>query len=196
MAVADQQVAGRGRRGRSWEAPPGTSLLLSVLLRPAAAPHLVPAAVAVAAAEACEEVAGVRPGLKWPNDLVVDDRKLAGVLTEVLGDAVVAGIGINLAWAPEGAAALSAVAGRDVDLEALLAALLERLAHWYGRGDELAGAYRRRCATLGRLVRVELDDEVFTGTAADVSDEGHLLVDVGVCLRTVAAGDVVHLRAN
>jgi BirA family biotin operon repressor/biotin-[acetyl-CoA-carboxylase] ligase len=194
--VADHQVAGRGRRGRPWDAPPGSSLLMSVLLRPATAPQLVPAALAVAAAEACEEVAGVRPGLKWPNDLVVGDRKLAGVLAEVLGDAVVAGIGINVAWAPEGAAALAAVAGRDVDRGALLSALLERLGHWYSRGPEVASAYRRRCTTLGRPVRVELDDEVFTGTAADVSDEGHLLVDVGTCLRTVAAGDVVHLRAT
>jgi BirA family biotin operon repressor/biotin-[acetyl-CoA-carboxylase] ligase len=201
VAVAEHQTAGRGRLGRTWEAPAGASLLLSILLRPQLEPgrlHLVTAAVALAAADACEQVAGVRPDLKWPNDLLVDDRKLAGVLAEADLPSVVVGIGINVNWGdtdvPYGGVALDQASGRAVDrdavLQGLLTALEPRLADW----DALGSEYRRRCATVGRLVRVELTDETFTGTVADVTDEGHLLVDVGMCIRTVTAGDVVHLR--
>ena len=203
VAVADHQSAGRGRLGREWVSPPGASLLASALFRPelpAERLHLLTFAVALAAAEACDRVAGFRPGLKWPNDLVVDGAKLAGVLAEADGPVVVVGIGVNLDWPPEAlaevgpAAAVNQVAGRAVDRDELLGALLDELARLHGRWDEVAGAYRRRCTTLGQLVRVDLDGESFTGTAADVTAEGHLLVDVGVCLRTVVAGDVVHLR--
>jgi BirA family biotin operon repressor/biotin-[acetyl-CoA-carboxylase] ligase len=199
--VADHQSAGRGRLGRSWEAAAGSSLLTSILLQPALPPdrlHLVTAAVALAASDALGDVAGFTPDLKWPNDLLVADRKLAGVLAEVDLPAVVVGIGINLNWdgpVPNGGIAANQVAGRPVDRDEVLTGLLEhltpRLSDWRAVGSE----FRRRCATLGRAVRVELADETFTGTASDVSDEGHLLVDVGMCLRTVTAGDVVHLRA-
>ncbi len=109
-AVADHQTAGRGRLGRRWEAPPGASLLASVLFRPALEPedlHLCTALVALAGIDACAEVAGVSPGVQWPNDLVVDDRKLAGVLAEADARApggppgsraVVVGIGVNVDW--------------------------------------------------------------------------------------------------
>ena len=187
-----------------WVAPPGASLLLSVLLRPELPPdrlHLATAAVALAAAAALDDVAGFRPGLKWPNDLVVEDRKLACVLTEVDGSAVVPGIGINVNWPPQLpdelaliATAANHLAGRDVDREALLTALLGHLGQLYGDWPTVARDYRRSCATLHRHVRVDLADESFTGMAADVTDDGHLIVDTGACLRTVSAGDVVHLR--
>ena len=200
VVVADRQTAGRGRRGRTWEAAAGSSLLVSVLLRPdlpAGRLHLAVALAALAASDACAQEAGFRPGLKWPNDLVVGDRKLAGVLAEVEGDAVVAGVGLNVAasapW-PEGAVAAEEIAGRALAVDALLDAFLSSLAARSGDWPAVASAYRRACTTIGRAVRVELGDETFTGTAADVSDDGHLLVDVGMCLRTVAAGDVVHLR--
>ena len=206
VVVADFQRHGRGRRGRTWEAEPGSSLLVSVLLRPglvSARLHLAVAVVALAAGDACSEVAGFRPALKWPNDLVAEDAedaedaKVAGVLAEVDGDAVVAGLGLNVAashrW-PPGAAAVEQLAGRPVDRDALLAAFLHSLDARYGDWPGVASSYRQACDTLGRTVQVDLGDEVFVGTAADVSDEGHLLVDVGACLRTVAAGDVVHLR--
>ena len=202
VVVAGSQTAGRGRHGRSWESAPGASLLLSVLLRPgpslpAGHRHLAVAAVALAARDACRSVAGFAPDIKWPNDLVVDDAKLAGVLAEVDGDAVVVGLGLNVSavapW-PAGAVAAEAVAGRPVDAGALLAAVLESLAGRAGDWNAVPSEYRAACATLGRTVRVDLQDESFTGTAADVTDDGRLLVDVGVCLREVTAGDVVHLR--
>ena len=197
VAVADHQSAGRGRLGRTWEAPPGASLLLSLLLRPDIAPdrrHLLTAMVALAAVDA---VAPAPATLKWPNDLVVDDRKLAGVLAEADGDAVVVGIGVNLNWpgdVPAGGTSVNQLLGHPADRDAILDALLAGVAARYGHWDEVAREYRAKCATLHRTVRVELADETFTGTAADVNDDGHLLVDVGMCVRTVSAGDVVHLR--
>ena len=213
VAVADHQTAGRGRLGRTWTAPPGASLLTSILLRPELdALHLVTVAVALAAADACRSLSAVEPGLKWPNDLVVDDRKLAGVLAEAdlgpaAGPSVVVGIGINVNW-PDGpppelvgiATALNLCGGRPVERPALLVEMLHGLEDRYSGLDRLEGRqvvaseYRRRCVTIGRRVRVELSDETFVGEAVDVSDEGHLLVSTDACLRRVSAGDVVHLR--
>jgi BirA family biotin operon repressor/biotin-[acetyl-CoA-carboxylase] ligase len=194
VAVADHQTAGRGRLGRNWEAPPGAALLCSVLLRPTLPVdrlHLAVAAVALAGLSAVTEVSGLQPGIKWPNDLLMDDgRKLAGVLAEAELPAVVVGIGLNVGWAPPGAACL----GSGVSRDALLDSLLGHLGALVGDWAAVPALYRRACVTLGQAVRVELPDETFTGVAADVTDEGHLVVDVGACLRTVAAGDVVHLR--
>jgi BirA family biotin operon repressor/biotin-[acetyl-CoA-carboxylase] ligase len=202
---ADHQTAGRGRMGRSWTAPPGSSLLVSVLLRPdlpADRLHLVTAVVALAIADGCLEAAGFRPDLKWPNDLLVGDRKLAGVLAEAdVGPAgvawVVVGFGLNVNWPsplPEDlapiAVAANELAGGDVDRCDLLVAILRSLDGWYGRWDDVVAAYRSRCATVGREVRVELAGETFTGTATALTDDGALVVGG----RTVAAGDVVHLR--
>lgn len=177
---ADHQTAGRGRRGRSWESRPGESLLVSVVLRPP--PALVTLAAGVAAAEACEAVAGADVALKWPNDLLLGGAKLGGILAELVAGAAVVGLGINLTWAPAGAASL----GPGVDRHALLGAYLSRLD---APGDVLA-RYRDRCATLGRRVRVELPDGPFEGLATDVDGDGRLLVDG----RPITAGDVVHLR--
>lgn len=178
VVVADYQSAGRGRFDRRWEAPPGTALLFSVLLRPgllgarALAPergHLALAAVSLAVAEAAQEVAGVRLVLKWPNDLLgPDGRKVAGVLAEVVqgpaaaggatkdGHAVVVGVGLNVSWAPEGASSLEALAGRPVDRDALLSATLAALARLYGHWEDVAHRYRALLATIGREVVVRL----------------------------------------
>lgn len=202
VVVAGFQTAGRGRHGRPWDAAPGSSLLASILLRPGpslapARRHLAVAVVALAASDACSSAAGFLPALKWPNDLVVGDAKLAGVLAEVEGDALVVGLGLNVSVAgpwPPGAVSAERVAGRPVDVDALLDGVLSGVSARYGRWRAVASEYRRRCTTLGRTVRVDLAAESFTGTVADVSDDGHLLVDVGMCLRTVTAGDVIHLR--
>ena len=179
VVAADHQTAGRGRRGRTWEAPAGASLLVSVLLWPE--PALVTLAAGLAAARACEAVAGVTVGLKWPNDLLVGEAKVGGILTEAVAGAAVVGLGVNLVWAPAGAACL----GPDVDRDALLDAYLTALD---APGDVL-GRYRRRCTTLGRRVRVQLPTETLDGVATDVEDDGRLVVDG----RSIAAGDVVHL---
>jgi BirA family biotin operon repressor/biotin-[acetyl-CoA-carboxylase] ligase len=213
VAVADHQTAGRGRLDRRWEAPAGASLLMSVLLRPAFDPaelHLCTAAVALAAAEACREVAGVGPVLKWPNDLLVGEAKLAGVLAEAeftgTGVAsVVVGIGINVAWPGPpgvGGTCLDDLSGdaAPVDRDALLAALLAALSPRMVRLETLEGRrtvaaeLRQRCVTLGRRVRLELPTEAVVGQATEIDDAGHLVVQTAGGPRTVAAGDVVHLR--
>jgi len=222
VAVADHQTAGRGRLGRGWEAPPGSNLLVSVLLRLDLAPesrHLASAAVALAAADAIRVGTGVDPGVKWPNDLLAPDgRKLAGVLAEAdLGGPpdhgfapIVVGIGINVGWPrsddelPEElvgiATSLQQETGQVVDRSALLDALLAGLdgrvaglSSPEGRA-KLASELRERCVTIGSRVRVELAAGQLEGTATDVTDEGHLVVATGDGPRTVVAGDVVHLR--
>lgn len=193
VAVADYQTAGRGRLGRQWETPAGANLLLTVLLRPGVVSYRSLAGVALAARDACSSVADVVPDLKWPNDLLVHGAKLAGVLAETDGaGAVAVGIGLNVGWAPPGAARLGDGVTRDEVLDAFLSSLGE----WLDRSDrEVASAYRAACATLGRRVRVDLvDGESFEGVAADVDDDGRLLVEVDACLRTVDVADVVHLR--
>jgi BirA family biotin operon repressor/biotin-[acetyl-CoA-carboxylase] ligase len=221
VAVTDHQTAGRGRRGRTWSDPPGSSLLVSILFRPGEVlgperAHLLTAAVALAAAEAVEEVAGVELDLKWPNDLVTrlagdEVRKVAGVLAESIlaGDrleAVVVGTGLNVNWPdagttdlPPGGAAVNQLAGHPVDRGGLLVAWLRRLDHWWGaitdgRSDELLAAYRSRLSTLGQAVAIETPDGTLEGQAVDITTEGHLVLATPTGLRTFAVGDVVHLR--
>jgi BirA family biotin operon repressor/biotin-[acetyl-CoA-carboxylase] ligase len=215
VVVADHQTAGRGRLGRTWQAPPGASLLVTVLLRPALPPaevHLVTIAAGLAAVDACDAVADVVPSLKWPNDLVIErdgvTRKLAGLLSESLVaggrvDALALGMGLNVQWPAELpddlasiATALNHEAGHDIDRDALLDAWLSRLGQRYGSFDaaSLLAEYRERCVTLGREVRAELANEAVTGVATDVDPGGHLLVTTPDGPRTITAGDVVHLR--
>jgi len=212
VRVAEHQVAGRGTRGRTWIDTPGAQLMVSVLLRPAlTAPRLgrLTMAWAVAAAEACDVVAGAAVRLKWPNDLYDPDgeRKVAGVLAESqLGadgtvEAVVIGMGMNCnGGVPEGLAvpgvSLAELSGRPVDREDLLVELLRRFDDLYGRIVEPAvpAAYRRLSATIGRRVRVEQADGAREGTARDVTDDGHLVVDIDGRPVTLAAAEVVHLR--
>jgi BirA family transcriptional regulator, biotin operon repressor / biotin---[acetyl-CoA-carboxylase] ligase len=211
VAVAGHQSAGRGRMDRRWEAPPGASLLLSVLFRPEFDPselHLCTAAMALAAAEACRRVAGVVPVLKWPNDLLVGEAKLAGVLAEAEFEgprarAVVVGLGLNVDWpgpAGVGGTCLSDLSSGPVDRDGLLDALLDALATRRALLDsapgrrEVAAELRERCATLGQRVRVELAAEAVVGVATEVDEAGHLVVQTATGPRTVSAGDVVHLR--
>ena len=218
VVVADHQSAGRGRLGRTWSAAPGTSLLVSVLLRPALPSDrlpLVTLACGLAAADGVEEAAGFRPGLKWPNDLVAvsgegADRKLAGMLAEVAtGDvpAVVVGIGFNVsegAYPPElagQATTCEAEAGRRVDRAGLLVALLVALERRYGTltaaggSDSILADYRHDSATLGRRVRVELPGRTVEGVAGQLASNGELIVvDDAGGHTPVNAGDVIHLR--
>jgi BirA family biotin operon repressor/biotin-[acetyl-CoA-carboxylase] ligase len=198
VVVAEHQTAGRGRRGRTWEAPEGTALLFSVLLRPALPPvdlHLVTAAVALAGRDACRAVAGVEAAVKWPNDLLVGDRKLAGILAEAAGGAVVVGMGLNVTSHPEGAASLAGAGWHTPDRDALLATLLVGLDGRLGRWPELRADYRAACATVGRRVRVEMPGGDLVGLAERVDEHGHLVVRPdGAVPVVVSAADVVHLR--
>lgn len=208
VQVADQQTEGKGRLGRSWESPPGSSLSVSVLLRPVDVPAgqwpWLPLLVGVAVVAAVRDAAGLEARLKWPNDVLLDDAKLAGILVERIdtpdGPAAVAGIGMNITAVPaDGAASL---AGTGATRDTVLASLLEHLADWYGRwradreGCGLAAAYRDLCGTIGRQVRAELPGgSVLTGEAVDIDASGALVISGTDGAEIVSAGDVVHLRS-
>src|SRR4051812_23283718 len=144
IVVADHQTGGRGRLDRRWEAPPGTALLVSFVLE---RNPLLSLAAGVAAAQAC----GAQVRLKWPNDLLVGERKLGGILVEATADRAICGVGINLTSAPEGAAMLDQP--RDAVLDRLSAAMDE----WLGATPEqILGRWRELSATLGRRVRIDV----------------------------------------
>jgi BirA family biotin operon repressor/biotin-[acetyl-CoA-carboxylase] ligase len=209
VLVADHQTAGRGRLDRTWEAPPRASLLVSVLLRPSLPiedRHLLTVAAGLAAVEAVAVVAGVAASLKWPNDVLVGDRKLAGILAEAAGEAVVVGMGLNVDW-PELPAHLADTAtslqletGRPVGRDAVLRPWLEGFGRRYEQLGSAAGRsamvaeHRACCSTLGRAVRVTLAGEELLGTAIDIGATGALVVATASGPRRVVAGDVVHLR--
>lgn len=232
VLAAEQQVRGRGRQGRTWTSAPGGALTFSVLLRPAVPPAALswlPLLAGVAAVRAIRALtsqpargeaapgqsgAGVDAVLKWPNDVLAGGGKLAGILAELAGDAVVIGIGINVGGGPAdlpparpGAlppTSLALCGAPGTDRTALLAGLLGELAHWHGRwaaagGDPdacgLRAEYLRHCATVGSAVRVELPgDAVLDGIARGIDPAGRLLVDAGGTVTPVSAGDVVHVR--
>ncbi|HUJ79914.1 MAG TPA: biotin--[acetyl-CoA-carboxylase] ligase [Nitrospiria bacterium] len=195
VIVAEAQRAGRGRQGRRWESPSGRNLYLSILLRgPFPQPVLtgLPFLAAVAARDAIESHTGLSPRLKWPNDLLLNDRKAGGILVEARsagGDTVLAvvGVGLNVNWPVRALPdALRAVAtsieielGRPCDRSALLAEFLARFDRGYGRlYDEGAGwlldEWSRRCVTLGRTVAVETASGPLTGLAEAVEPGGLL----------------------
>jgi BirA family transcriptional regulator, biotin operon repressor / biotin---[acetyl-CoA-carboxylase] ligase len=217
--VAEEQTEGRGRLGRAWVAPPGSSLLVSVVLRPPLPPEavwLTVAAAGVALAGAVDEVApGAAPaGLKWPNDLLLGGRKAAGLLAEAQLEgerlaAVLLGMGVNVGqeaadFPPEVAAGATSVrlaAGAPVDRAALLAAWAGRFLAGYadlcaGRPGAVLAAYRSRLHTVGQRVRAErLGAEPVVGTAVDLTPTGGLVVQTASGARVeVLAGDVHHLR--
>jgi len=191
VAVADEQRAGRGRLGRSWIAPAGAALLVSVLLRPHLAAerrHLVTLAAALALIDA---LPGSGARVKWPNDVVIGDRKLAGILAEADGHgAVVVGMGCNLRrdWFPPELASIAAAV--EVDRRELLVAWLRAYDERLDALDGVLDAVVDHSATIGRRVRVELADETVEGVARGLTADGFLQVDD----RVVTAGDVVHLR--
>ncbi|MHB1088457.1 MAG: biotin--[acetyl-CoA-carboxylase] ligase [Acidimicrobiales bacterium] len=210
VAYADFQSAGRGRLDRRWVSPPGASLLCSILLR---APldadelYLAVAAIALSARAAVVRLSGVRPALKWPNDLLVGEEKLAGLLGEVVlsegGLAIVVGIGINLTDAgPDHVRATSVLdaSGVTITPRALLDILLEEvefrrelLETVQGR-EALRQEYEGALVTLGQVVRIELVDGVRSGIARGVDASGQLLVEVEGATVAFNAGDVVHVR--
>lgn len=215
--TADRQTAGRGRQDRHWHSAAGEGLYLSILLRPAAdAPHLpllsLTAAVAVAETLRDEGVPGV--DIKWPNDLLIGERKVCGILIESAGHGaeatrrVVVGIGVNLNQAgfpaplDETATSCRLATGRAIDHDAFRDALLERFHDWYERwrGGE-APAILRRWEELSaqahdRLVRVDLAGETLVGVTAGLDARGALRLRLADgSHRTVMAGEVSRLRS-
>ncbi|WP_188191178.1 biotin--[acetyl-CoA-carboxylase] ligase [Nonomuraea sp. SYSU D8015] len=212
VLVAESQVAGRGRLGRTWTAPPRAGLTFSILLRPQvpmAAQGWLALLYGVAAASAVRRLAEVDVRLKWPNDLLIGERKLAGVLAERSDDAVVIGMGLNVSLRPEElpietATSLGIEKAACVDRDPLLRAILREVEthyrEWTAAGGDaeasgLRSAYLAASATIGRLVRVELPGgQVLMGQATGVDTAGHLQVAGDDQHYTLSAGDVVHVR--
>ena len=229
VLVAEEQTAGRGRLDRSWQSAPGASLTFSVLLRPSGVPVTswgwLPLLIGVAMVSALRAQTGLELSLKWPNDVLAGPArgdaagggaargggKLAGILAEQAGDAVVVGIGLNVSATESElpgrpATSLWLAGAADPDRQAILLALLTELEHWYLRwsggprpGDAeasgLRASYLQSCATIGRDVRVEMPGgKMLTGRAAEVDGFGRLLVTACDGVHAVSAGDVVHVR--
>ncbi len=218
--AADEQMSGRGRLDRTWVSPPGAGLWTSVLVRPGDAPAdrvtWLPLVAGVAVSDALHDASAVRAELKWPNDLVViaaacggseGPRKLGGILSTLVpdaggeGSAVILGIGINVDMSgrdlPVKQATSVLLEGGNLDRSALLAALLisleQRLAQWRAADDSVERDYRTRCATIGRLVDVELPNgDRVRGVVSGIDDDGHLVVSDGEETSRITAGDVVH----
>ncbi|MEW5724521.1 MAG: biotin--[acetyl-CoA-carboxylase] ligase [Thermodesulfobacteriota bacterium] len=200
LVLAETQTAGRGRFGRSWHSPPGKNLYFSLILRPALPLEKTPLltlAAGLGAGEALGRTVGRRPDIKWPNDLLLDGLKIAGLLAESEGREkgagfVVLGLGLNVNLGADElpvelagrAGSLLMATGRTWDRAEVLAALLKGLEDEYlaleagGEADMLA-RYRKRCLTLGRTVRVAQGREVIEGKALDVDPKGRLVVQIG-----------------
>jgi BirA family biotin operon repressor/biotin-[acetyl-CoA-carboxylase] ligase len=205
--LAGEQTAGRGRQGRSWSAPPGSALLVSVLLRrPASVAVGIPFAAGLAIVDALAATSGVAAGLKWPNDVLVGRRKLAGILSEVApgsslaGEVAVAlGLGVNLTVDafPAGANAVSLHTlvtdppNAEVLLRAWCTALAPHLAALERGGvPAIAAGWRANAVGLGEPVTVQAVSGNFEGIAIDIADDGALLVESDGQVRRVLAGDV------
>ena len=200
VVVAESQTAGRGRLDRTWVSPPRAGLTLSVLVRPdlpATRWPWLPLLTGLAVATALREQAEVQADLKWPNDVLLGGRKVCGVLAEVAGPgAAVLGIGLNVTTRADelphdGATSLQLAGAATTDRGTLLRAVLRSLTVVLDDVEAAVTAYRERCSTVGRAVRVELPGgRSVEGTAESVDDDGRLVV-AGA---PYAVGDVVHLR--
>jgi len=213
VVIAESMTFGRGRLGRKWLAGEG-GLWLTVLLRPPALVNLqlLSLCAGVAVAKAVADLYGIRAELKWPNDVIVDDRKLCGILAEGRAEAdrvhyVLVGIGINVnndlpEYLKATAVALKELIGHPVPRIPLLRAVLKNFDLGYelligGESAKVVGLWKKYSSTLGKYVRVVTPEGIIEGYAADVAADGALMVDVGRGRREVIySGDVVHLRTK
>lgn len=207
VVVADEQTGGRGRLDRSWESPSG-GVWLSILVRPdlpATQAPIVTMATAVATARAVE-VSGVEASIKWPNDVLVDEQKVAGILTEMEGEAdriswLVVGIGLNANVEEDDlppdadATSLQAQVG-TVDRREVVQTLVDGVQHLLQTPEEVLPEWRDRSSTLDRRVRVQTPRGDVIGTATDVAFPGALLVETEQGTERVTVGDCDHLRAQ
>ena len=195
MVVAEHQTGGRGRLSRSWEAPPHSCILCSIIFRPALPPEdlfRLTMLASIAVVDALQTTAGIRAGIKWPNDVYAGDKKICGILTETECSAqavqyAVVGIGINVNWKlkdhselGDRATSLSDVCGCDISRVKLLQELLCRLDGLYGSIHDATGLHKQwmqRCMHPGRPVRIVSERETLEGIARGITERGHLLLE-------------------
>jgi BirA family biotin operon repressor/biotin-[acetyl-CoA-carboxylase] ligase len=216
LVVAEEQTAGRGRRGRTWASPAGKNLYASLVLRPELPPQRAPELTLLAAVAVAETLRGdgVVASIKWPNDLQVGGRKIAGILTELSAEAdrvhfVVLGIGINLnatasdfpPEVAEQATSVQRVLGRRVNRAAFLARLLRTLEQWLDLHEQqgfepVRARWRALSSTLGEEVLVKAERRELRGRAEDIDVDGALLLRTEGGLERVLAGDVEQVRTR
>lgn len=211
LAVAEHQTGGKGRRGRTWDSPGGTGIFMSLILRPDMAPthaSMLTLVAALAAAKGIEACAQVESLIKWPNDIVINGRKICGILTEMSADPdcinyVVVGIGINVNMEqfPEEicqvAASIYTESGRKLKRSVLISAVMEAFEEYYSAFMETADMsslleeYNGKLANCGRTVRVLDPAGEYSGTAQGINSQGELLVEMeDKTVRTVMSGEV------
>lgn len=216
VVIAEQQTEGRGRRGRVWVSPAGKNLYLSAILRPELPPSRAPEVTLVAAVALAETIreAGAEAFIKWPNDVQVDGRKVAGILTELSADVervhfIVLGVGVNLNSPPsdfppevaETATSLMGARNQRVPRALFTAALLTKLETWLDTWTEqgfapVRDAWKKLSSTLGQEVLVRSENRELRGVAEDIDDSGALVLRVDGKLERVLAGDVEQLRSR
>ena len=216
VVIAESQEHGRGRHGRAWESPPGVNIYMSIILKPRLAPEdamLMTLMAAVASADALREHTGLDVRIKWPNDLLVHDKKTGGILTEMKTEGgrvtcAVIGIGINvntdLSGFPEEiqteATSVKKELGISVRRTEVVAGILNELDRWYRvlctkRGDRILSEWKRLSATLGKKVLVTIGESTCRGVAESIDKTGMLVLKLSTGERRIIhAGDLTHLR--
>ncbi len=183
--VAEEQTEGRGRKDRSWVSPPG-GLYLSLCT---GKEPILSLKASLAVAKTLEDL-GIIPSLKWPNDVMVRDRKICGILVEVLEKKAIVGIGLNIETAPlKDSICLSALLDEPVSKERLIKDIIENFSNL----ENMMDTYRGYSSTIGRLVKIKTPSRILEGRVKDIDEKGRLVLDDG---RKVMAGDVIHLRKN
>jgi BirA family biotin operon repressor/biotin-[acetyl-CoA-carboxylase] ligase len=203
VVVADEQTAGQGRLGRSWHSEKGAGLYASIVLRVSEPPPILTLALGLAARDAIQTRAGVAPDLRWPNDLLLDDRKVGGILAQIHHGAVIAGIGINVnqtAFPPElagAATSLRIVTGREIDRRELLSDLIGSIRYFVTLSSTEVRDQFTAASTWVRGKHVIIEEPAFiAGSTAGLNKDGFLLVrDDAGALHTIVAGGVRAARA-
>ncbi len=212
IVIAESQTRGRGHLGRTWHSPPGTGLYFSIILRPQLDPSDLPKitlVAGIAAAEAIEENTGLRPLIKWPNDILLEGKKVAGILAELYGNItspyVILGIGINIntrrvEFPPELqeiATSLAIAGGQNISRANLMQAVLTHLGKWYelfkkGAFQPILDAWRKRCIIIGAHVGILSGEKELEGTVVDVDETGALLLrDQAGEIQRILSGEVI-----
>lgn len=216
VIVADSQERGRGRRGRVWVSPPGSNIYMSAILKPEIAVRdatFLTVAAALSCAHALRSKTGLNVNIKWPNDLMVSGKKIGGILTELRSghdkiNSAVIGIGINVNFCGEDfpeelvniATSVKELTGKYFSRSEIIAEVLNELERWYkkltGAGRfSLLEEWKRLSCTTGRVVRVTLCNEVISGLAEDIDDEGMLVLKLASGeRRRISSGDLTELR--
>ena len=210
LVVADQQTAGRGRRGRSWESPKGTNIAMSLVLKPEINPNhasMITLVAAMAVARAIEDVIGEPVQIKWPNDIVLHGKKIVGILTEMSAqfdyiNHIVVGIGMNVNTETfpeelqETASSLYLETGKKQNRALIIERTMVHWEHYYGeylKTEDLSSLmkeYNSMLVNMGRQVRVLDPREPFEGKAMGITKTGELIVDTWESRKLVASGEV------